>query len=1158
MNKILKNLNHKTFGPTNWSINNSTSILIITLLVTAFGLMNYTSLPKNQFPDIVIPTMVISTIYPGTSPADMENLVTRPIEKQLKSLSGVKKITSNSIQDFSIVTIEFNTDVDVADAKQKVKDAVDKSKTDLPNDLPSPPNVLEVDFSEMPIRSVNVSGDFDLNKLKKYADRLQDEIEGLREITRADMAGALDREIQINVDMFKMQAASVAFSDIERAVAFENMTISGGLVNVDNMKRALQVKGQFKNADILNDIVIKTTAGGVVHLKDIAEIKDTYKEKESYARYNGKNVITLSVIKRSGENLIDASDKIRLIIEKLKTEEFPKSLDVSISGDMSKNTRTTLHDLNNSIIIGFILVVLVLMFFMGVTNAFFVALSVPLSCFVAFMIMPFIDFELNMIVMFGLLFALGIIVDDAIVVIENTYRIYNHGEVPIKEAAKQAAGEVFVPVLAGTLTTLAPFIPLTFWQGIVGKFMFYLPITLILTLLASLVVAYIINPVFAVWFMRPDAPTDTPEKRRKLLKSRLITAAVLLVLALFGHLANSPGIRNFMLISLAIFVLYFVILKRLISGFEHKLLPRFMDAYERVMGWLMRGILRPILVIVAIIMILIGSVTYFSANTPPSSFFPQGEPNFIYAYLVLPVGTNAAYTDSITQIVENRIFEVVGKNNPIVESVIANVAVSATDPQSGDRTTASNKGRVSVAFVEFAKRNGESTAKYLDLIRQKVQGIPGLQIAIAQEGSGPPTGAPINIEIAGENLDNLQLTAARLKAYLQDTVQVPGIEELKSDFVNNNPEVIVEIDRERAAREGISTAQIGSEIRTAVFGKEVSKLKDDEDEYPIELRYTFNQRNDLQQLLNLKITFRDMNMGGLVRQVPLSAVADIKYTNTYGGIKRKNLERVITLQSNVLGGYFANNVNGDIKRAITNFNLPDGIKIDMTGEQEEQAETVAFLGRSLLISLLLIILILVTQFNSLSKSFIILTEVIFSIIGVLLGFSFFQMSMAVVMVGIGVIGLAGIVVRNGILIVEFADVLKNQGHDSWYSVVHAGKTRLKPVLLTATATMLGLVPLAVGMNIDFASMFTHLDPKIFFGGDSVAFWGPLSWTIIFGLAFATIITLVVVPAMYLLNDKLHDAWHRWRGTGKFAPQTEQGQQQTDEPATENTSLATNL
>ncbi|MBK9460870.1 MAG: efflux RND transporter permease subunit [Chitinophagales bacterium] len=1114
---------HKEFGPTSWSIDNKTSIYFITILITLFGISLYFSLPKTNFPDIVIPTIYVSTIYPGTSPADMENLVTRPIEKQCKSIPGVKKITSNSIQDFANVVVEFNTDVDVPVAKQRVKDAVDKARQDLPKDLPADPNVIEVDFSEIPIMNINISGDYDLNRLKTYAEAIQDEVEQLKEITRADMVGALDREIQVNVDMYKMQAANLTFGDIERAIAYENMTISGGAVDVGNMKRALRVKGTFTNPMQLQNIAIKNSSGLPVYLKDVADVKDSFKERESYARYNGKNVITLNVIKRSGENLINASDKIHALIENMEVEKLPKDLKVDITADQSEQTRTTLNDLINSIIIGFILVTIVLMFFMGVTNAFFVALSVPLSTFMAFMLMPWIGFELNMIVLFALLFALGIVVDDAIVVIENTYRIFDNGKVPVGEAAKKAAGEIFVPVFAGTLTTLAPFVPLAFWQGIVGKFMFYLPITLIITLVASLIVAFIINPVFAVTFMSIENKNPSAKEKRDTLIKNAITVGIMAFFTLIAYIAMPKGYGNFAAFALIMFIAYKLFIKRLLHGFEYGLLPKLMDAYESVLTFLMRGV-KPYLVLAFTIVLLFFSIFMIGQRPPAVEFFPQGDPNFIYAYLTLPVGTNTAHTDSITAMVEQKVEKVVGKNNPIVESIGSNVAVGAVDPNGGDRSTAPNKGKVTVAFVKFAERGGKSTREYLDKIRTEVSNLPGVQVTVAQEQGGPPTGAPINIEVSGENIDELIAMAGKLKYYLQDSLQIPGIEELKSDFVNNNPEIIVNVNREKANREGVATAFIGGELRTAVFGKEVSKFKDNEDEFPIQLRYQFDQRNSVDALLNTKLTFR--NEMGQMKSIPLSAVADVQYTNTYGGIKRKNLKRVITLASNVLSGYNATEINEQIKAAVAQYNLPRGIEVDLTGEQEEQAETSAFLGRALLISLGLIFLILITQFNSVSKTVIILSEIVFSIIGVLLGFAFFQFKISIVMVGIGIVGLAGIVVKNGILIVEFADVLREQGYSVFDAVVHAGRTRIKPVLLTASATTLGLIPLALGMNINFVTLFTDLDPQFFLGGDSVVFWGPLSWTIIFGLTFATFLTLVVVPAMYLIRYTLGERFSK--------------------------------
>ena len=1111
----------KEFKPSSWAIDNKTSIFILTIIITLAGIMAYNGLPKENFPDISLPQIFVTVVHPGTSPGDMENLIAKPIEKQVKSATGVKKITSNSVQDFTSIMVEFNTDVKVSDAKQRVKDAVDKARTDLPNDLKQEPAITEINFSEIPILFINLSGDMELNKLKQYADDIKDKIESLKEISRVEMVGALDREIQINVDMYKMQAAQIALGDIERAVSFENMSISGGTVSTDGMRRTIGVKGEFKDVSQISNIIISGASGAAVYLKDIAEVKDTYKEQESFARLDGKNVITLNVVKRTGYNLIEATDKMKVIVAEMQEKDLPTNLTVTLTGDQSDSTRTTLHDLINTIIIGFILVLLILMFFMGTTNAFFVAASVPLSMFLAFLFMPVIGFTMNMIVLFAFLLALGIVVDDAIVVIENTHRIYDNGKRNIKEAAKLAAGEVFLPVLSGTLTTLAPFIPLAFWTGTIGEFMYYLPITLIVTLLASLLVAYIINPVFAVQYMKPhdDEQIKNPTLTRGLKVSSIILASISLLL----HLSGSHAMGNFMLVVIGFNFLNHFYLQKVIWNFQDKAWPRFKEWYGRKLEWSLR---RPKTLVLATVVLFFVSVVAMMFGRNEFVFFPSSDPNFIYAYVKAPIGTDQAKTDSIAKIVESRVYKALGPKNPIVTSVITNVSVGTNDANEFDQSVQPHKAKITVAFKKFSDRDGISSKKYLTDIRESVKGIPGVEITVDQEQGGPPVGKPINIEVRGDKFEDIVKTSEDLRRYLI-AEDVAGVEQLKSDFEISKPEIVFNIDRERANREGISTAQIGMEIRNAVFGSEVSKFRDDNDEFPIQLRYEYDQRTNVDVLKNTKITYRDMNMGGIVRQIPLSAFCEIQYSSTYGGIKRINQKRVITISSNVLAGYDPNGVVTSVQKKAAQFQAPDGVEIVLTGQSEEQAETMSFLGSAMLVSLGLIFLILVMQFNSLSKPVIILTEIIFSMIGVFLGYAITGMTVSTIMMGIGIVALAGIVVRNGILLVEFTDLLIEQGYNTWDAIVEAGKTRMTPVLLTACAAIFGLIPLAVGLNIDFEKLLTTGNPHLFFGGDSVAFWGPLSWTMIFGLSFATFLTLILVPAMYLLTERAKIRWKRF-------------------------------
>lgn len=1135
----------KEFKPTSWSITNKTTIYLMMLFVSLAGIFQFVTLPKEQFPDIVIPTIYVSTIYVGNSPKDIENLVTRPIEKQIKGITGAKinKFTSTSQQDYSAIMIEFDTDVKTDVALQKVKDAIDKSKQDLPTDLTQEPTALEVSFSEQPIMYVNLSGDYDLPRLKKYADDLKDKLEDLPQINRVDVVGAPEREFQINVDNYRMQSAGVTFDDISNAVARENLDISGGLLDVGNMKRNLQLKGQLKTANDISQIIVRNQTGAPVYLKDIARIIDTTKEKESYARLDGKNVVTLNIIKRSGENLIETSDGVKKIVEEAKGVLYPNDLKAVITGDQSIKTRTSFNDLVNSIVIGFILVLIVLMFFMGVVNAFFVALSVPLSMFVAFVFLPGADLivgthvTLNFIVLFALLFGLGIIVDDAIVVIENTHRIFvsGKGKLPITTSAKMAAGEVFVPVLAGTLTTLAPFFPLLFWPGIIGKFMVYLPTMLIFTLAASLVVAFIMNPVFAVDFMNHE---ESEEKEPKNAIFRKKGFWIAIGIGILLDIAGATFWGNLLIFFMLLVLLNRYVLDDAIHSFQNKALPWIMGHYESLLRWALKG-WRPVHLLLGTIALLFVSLFLFVGSIMSGrvgvEFFPKADPNQIFVYLKLPVGTNVEYTDSITRVLEGRVNKVLGlengKTNPIVESVISNVAVGASDPTSGDRSTRSELGRIQVSFVEFEKRHGVSTKPFLDKIRAEMKGIPGSEISVDQESGGPPTDPPINIEIASEDFDNLISTATNLKNYL-DSIQVPGVEELKMDIDLKNPEITLTVDRERALIQGVSSGQIGQQIRTALFGKEVSKIKEGKDEYKIQLRNNELQRKSLVDLLNMRISFRDMAAGGAVKNIPISALVKVEPTNTLGSVKRKNQKRLITLRSNVLTsqGFNATGVNQVLAKYIADFKkLPDGVTIKQTGEGEQQAETVAFLGKALLIALMLILFTLVLQFNSVSKSVIILTEIIFSVIGVLLGFTITGMTVSGLMTGLGIVGLAGIVVKNGILVIEFADELRSRGRKTREAVIEAGKTRIIPVLLTALAAILGFIPIAIGFNINFITLFSELNPHIFFGGDNVAFWKPLSWTIIFGLAFAFFMTLIIVPSMYLIAERLRRPMRRMFG-----------------------------
>ncbi|MEM6270781.1 MAG: efflux RND transporter permease subunit [Bacteroidota bacterium] len=1104
----------REFFMSSWAIDNRITTYVLTVLVTLVGVWSFNAIPKENFPEITVPLIYIGTPYPGNSPENIEQNVTYHIEKELKSIEGVKEIKSQSIQDFSVIIVEFETSVDIPEAKKEVKDAVDRAQSNLPDDAEDP-RVEDINLSEIPIMFVNISSTLPPDILKNYAEQLQDEIEQLSEIRRADLLGVQEKEVQINLDLYKMQAAGLAFGDIENAIGQRDVLISGGSVNIGDLEYTLQVEGKFKTVEQIGEVTVRNSRGLPIKLRDVAEVKMAFEDQDSYARLDGLPTVSLNVIKKAGENLVSSSNKIKDLIEDFQTNRIPTELqddfNIKISADQSYLTKNMLKELTNTIVIGFILVTIVLMFFMGIRDSMFVGLSVPLSSMIAFVVLPWIGFTLNLVVLFTFIFALGIVVDNAIVVIENTHRIYNENKkVSIGKAAKKAAGEVIAPVFAGTLTTMAPFIPLTFWDGIIGEFMFFLPITIIITLLASLLVAYVINPVFAVSFMRRDEETNNLSLRG--------FAIVLIIIAAFAgllYLSEMTTGGNVLMIFGILFALYRFGLAPLIKLFQNRFLPWIMGVYRRILRWSLVS-WRPYAILASTVFLLIFSFFVIGANPPKIVFFPEADPNFIYVYTQLETGTDIEKTNEVTQALENKVYAILGRDNPVVKSIITNIAKGAGSPADFNQSGVyPNKSRIQIEFVPFKDRNGVSTVDYLEEIRDAME-YPGAVITVEKEASGPPTAKPINIEISGENFPQIIGVADSLRKFLRSK-NIAGVEELKWDLEEKKPELEVRVDEVKASEIGMNMAQIGLAVRTAVYGAEVSKFREGEDEYPIMLRLSDRFRNE-SDVQNMQINYRDMSTG-LFHSVPIRSVADIQAKSSYGGINRLDLEKAVTISSNVLSEFNPNEVVAKVQTEISGWMKDNkaklsGVTIDMTGEQEEQAETSAFLGTAMGVALLLIFLILVAQFNSMPKVFIIFSQIIFSITGVFLGFGFSGMDLSIVMVGVGLVSLAGIVVNNGIILLDFIELMKKRGMGTRKAIIEGGATRFTPVLLTASSTVLGLLPLGVALNIDFGTFFSELDPQIFFGGDNAAFWGPLSWTIIYGLGFATIVTLVVVPVMY--------------------------------------------
>ena len=1071
----------KEFKLSSWAISNKSTVAVITFIVVLGGLLSYISMPRENFPEIIVPQIYVATPYPGNSALDVEKLITKRLEKEINAITGIDKITSNSIQGYSSIKVEFNFDITPSEALLKVKDRVDiaMADKDFPKDLPSEPSVTEVNFSELkPIMNINLSGDFSMDQLKDYAEYLEDEIESLTEISGVDIRGVQEKELEVAIDLYKMQASKISFTDVENAIAFENQSISSGDILEDGTRRNVRVVGEFVDPLKVKDIVVKREKGNIVYLRDIADVTFKEQEKESYAREYLQPVVMLDVKKRSGQNLLVASSKIDEIIKIAKANVFPTNLVVSKTNDQSNDTKTMVADLENSIVLGIILVVAVLYFFLGFRNALFVGIAIPLSMLLSFIILSFLGVTLNTMVLFSLVIALGMLVDNGIVVVENVYRLMDKGLSRI-EATKKGVGEVAMPIVASTATTLAAFIPLVLWDGIVGEFMQWLPITLIIVLSSSLFVALVINPMLISLFMKV-----IPKKENKLT---------------------------------------------LIHALE--------KSYQKFLNYALRG-KNPYGILVGTFSLLFLAAGLMYLFPPKILFFPDTEAKQVFVFLEYPIGTDIEETNLLSKRIESDIenhlkqYEVDGENF-LVTSIIGQVGEGTADPsqgQTGGNTP--NKARITVDFVKFQDRKGVSSEQVLREIREAIQGYPGVRIVVDKPGDGPPTGSPINLEIKGDDYGLILETANNLKLFI-DMANIPGIEELKLDIDQGKPELLVHVDRQKARRLGISTAQIGSSLRTALYGKEVSTYKDLKDDYPINIRLKNAFRYDRNALMNQKITFRNQS-SGRIKQVPISAVATSENNSSFNAVKRIDMDRVVTVYSNVLSGYNATDVNAKIRAFIEDFETPKGLEISFTGEQEKQAEEMAFLSKALLIAVLLIFLILVAQFNSASTPIIISISVVLSLIGVLFGLLIFRMDFVILMTMIGIISLAGIVVNNAIVLIDYINLTikrkrralnldaseKLTSSQLLECVVEGGKTRLRPVMLTAITTILGLLPLALGININFKTLVTELNPNFYIGGENVAFWGPMGWAIIYGLTFATFLTLVVVPILYYLINKI--------------------------------------
>lgn len=1072
---------YRKFKPTFAALKNKNTIYLLTFFLFIAGITSYQSMERELFPEVVIPYIMVRTLHPGNSPSDMENLITRPIEKELKGLNGVKKMSSSSYQDYSLIVVEFETDVEVKQALQDVKDQVDKAKTELPDDLDEDPVVDDIDFTEFPILNINLSGDYSIYELKKFAEDLQDDFEALRSVREADIIGVDEREIQINVDPFRLEAMDLTFYDVEQALIAENVTIGAGELRIDGTRRSITTQADYRSIEEIKNTIVSAKEGHIRYIKDVAEVVDGFEEKTSISVLNRQPVVTLSIVKRSGENLLDATEQIYKIINERQADGLlPKDIKIVITDDQSTSIKDQISNLENSIIMGMLLVILVLYIFMGIRNAIFSGLAIPMSMFISFWLLSQFGYTINTMILFGLLLALGMLVDNAIVVVENVYRLHEEG-LSKMEAVKNGVSEIAIPIISSTATTLAAFLPLLFWPGIVGDFMSYMPITLIIVLSSSLFVALILNPVFAARFMKIE--DIRAKKNRKVLFSIVGGMALL---GLIFYTLGSILWGNIFILPLLITSINILATKPFAIWFQEKGIPLMENMYEKT---LRKALTKntSVILLISSVLLFIFSIIFFSGSNPNVIFFPENEPKTIYVTAELPLGTDLDMTDSLTLKVEDRIYETLNQYEHIVKSVGITIGKGKGGLFEGDRSP--NKSLTTITFVEYEDRHGISTTAIMQELTKSFQGFVGAKIFIEKEDEGPPVGKPINIEVSGDDFEQLIATSQDIIRLINED-KIPGIEELQMDINPNKPEMLLEIDREKARRFGLSTSMIASTIRTAVYGSNVDKYKEGEDEFEMMVRLAKKYRSSTTQLLNLKIR---VEHDGTPYYVPISSVADYKYTSTYEKINRIDNSRVITVYSNVNEGYNANVINARIKELLADYPKPKGCKWKMTGEQESQQETSDFLVGALLLAVALISMILITQFNSAIKPLIILGTVLLSTIGVFMGLATFKMDFVILMTGVGIVSLAGIVVNNGIVLIDYIDILRKEKkkekglkeyqrlpmEDEVECIIKGGKTRLRPVLLTAITTILGLVPLATGFNFDFFGLLNELNPHIY-------------------------------------------------------------------------------
>ena len=1144
MKKAEKNSN-KEFKWSSWAIDNPTTIYVMIAIFFVVGLTSYFAMPREEFPEVVETKIFVSTIYPGNTAEDIERLIVDPLEDRIKSVSGVIETTSTSSEDYGMIVVEFEESVSIQEAKVRIQNEVDveKASEDWPvfNGAKVEPNVFDLNISEsQPIMNVNLKGDYTTIQLKAFAEYLEERIEELPQIKEVDIRGAQEMEVEVALDVYKMMASQVSFNDVIGAISNGNMTMSAGSLVASGQRRTIRILGEIESPKALEDFVVKSE-NGAIFLKDIATVSFKEEERNTYARESLTPVVMLDIKKRAGLNAVEAAELIYEIVDEAREEVFPPDLSVTITSDTSSTTINQVDDLVNNIIFGIILVVIVLMFFLGFRNALFVGFAIPMSMFMSFMILNALGYTLNTMILFGLIMGLGMLVDNGVVVVENVYRLMDKEKMSRIEAAKKGIGEIAVPIIISTATTVAAFVPLGTWPGVMGQFMIYFPITLSVVLGSSLFVAIFMNSMLVSKFM----VVDEKEISFKTLRNISIVFGAL---GIFMSIVGGPvrGLGNLMVVTIVLMWLYRLFIFKSTVSFQNTVLVWLENAYEKQLKAALRGRNVYYLFASTIVLLLLAFMGFGASigmGRTKIEFFPDNTPKQVVVYVEYPQGTAIDKTNDLSLEIEREVAQVlgdqqyvIGGRNALVETSIAQVGKGAENPftEGGSASEMPHRAKLVIQMREFKDRKGlDSEQLRLRIQETLAQKYPGVVISVEKDPVGPPAGYPVNIEIQGEDYDQLMALAKRMQNFINKK-SIDGMEGIKLDVNKDKPALEVYVDRKKAGDLGVAVGQVAMQLRRSLFGEKAGIYKDGTDDYDINVRFNEDLKYDKSALFEQRIIFRDP-ANGQIKEVPISAVASARNTSGFSAIKHKNGKRVITLYSALLPGGNATEIVAQIQKEMESFEaLPEGVTIDYTGQIEEQNKQQSFLMGAFFTGLGLILLILIFQFSGISKPLIIMIAISLSLIGVFGGLMLTGWPFVIMMTMMGIIALAGIVVNNGVVLLDYTQILIDRRKvvlkqdddlllpldELTHCVVQGGKARLRPVLLTAITTILGLVPLAIGLNINFITLFTRFDAQVYVGGDNVIFWGPLAWTVIFGLFVATFLTLIIVPVLFHMSYRI--------------------------------------